>query len=430
MSSSTTLNAAELRRIVRGVRAFGSRPGLRRHTWTAGELQELCRAYIQHSRQIPLWKIAEMLHTTFSYPKHDICESDEDHVSPPQRAPGYAVVPSIPAITAKLVNCIYLETGGELGYTNMKPSELQTQVWEHLLQCRQHHAMIQAMKSSSLLQCQSTPIKAEQDQDASALRVAPGAPVKPKSSTRSRIGHVRPRDSDDEEEFKTEQPPTKRRKIIFDDDDEVASETPTEIQTYTPTAQAAAAAESSIHFNEVADALSEIEQEISQENHNNPADATCGLDMMYSDDSDNHDVYNDPENSYNMHYEQHLQQQRAQQEQERHSMIMAALNRISSYEQQIGDCGIVVGGIASSIENLRRAIADEVATLTQMLNPPQELAATAADDADAMSECDDECCEHDDHYLVDGHEVSSWIYNEEYEEESRPGEYDHHEECS
>jgi hypothetical protein len=431
MSSSTTLNAADLRRIVRGVRAFGSRPGLRRHTWTAGELQELCRAYIQHSRQIPLWKIAEMLHTTFSYPKHDICE-DEDHV-PPQRAPGYAVVPSIPAITAKLVNCIYLETGGELGYTNMKPSELQTQVWEHLLQSRQHHAMIQAMKSSSLLQCQSTPIKAEQHQDESALRVAPGAPVKPKSSARSRIGHVRPRDSDDEEEFKTEQPPTKRRKIIFDDDDEVASETPTEIQTYTPTAAVAAAAESesSIHFNEVADALSEIEQEISQENHNNPTDATCGLDMMYSDDSDDYDVYNDPDNSYNMHYEQHLQQQRAQQEQERHSMIMAALNRISSYEQQIGDCGIVVGGIASSIENLRRAIADEVATLTQMLNPPQELAATDdANDADAMSECDGECCEHEENYLVDGHEVSSWIYNQEYEEESRPGDYDHHEECS
>jgi hypothetical protein len=314
MSCSTTLNAADLRRIVRGVRAFGSRPGLRRHIWTAGELQELCRAYIQHSRQIPLWKIAEMLHTTFSYPKHDICESDEAHVPPPQRAPGYAAVPSIPAITAKLVNCIYLETGGELGYTNMKPSELQTQVWEHLLQSRQHHAMIQAMKSSSLLQCQSTPIKAEQHQDESALRVAPGAPVKPKFSTRSRIGHVRPRDSDDEEEFKTEQPPTKRRKIIFDDDDEVASETPTEIQTYTPTArataEAAAESESSIHFNEVADALSEIEQEISQENHNNPADATCGLDMMYSDDSDDYDVYNDPDNSYNMHYDNmHYEQQ-------------------------------------------------------------------------------------------------------------------------
>jgi len=443
MSSSTAT------RILRGVRVFGSRPGLRRHTWTAGELQEVCRAYMEHSRQMPMWKIAVMLCATFSYPKHDIIE-DEDYV-PPRRAP----LPSIAAITSKLMNCIYLETGGELGYTSVKPSELQTQVWEHLLQSRQHHAMIRAMKSSSssdiavaislaAAPVPSTPIKTEQEEDDYASCVAPGAPMKPKQQQQSRvrisIGRVRIRDSDDEEEFKSEQPPTKRRKIIFDDDDEVASETPTEMQTYTPTAAAAAESESSIHFDEVADALSEIEQEISRDNIH--TDTTSAADMMYSDevdndddgdDGDDYDVYNDPDNSYNMHYEQHLQQQRAQQEQERHSMIMAALNRISSYEQQIGDCGIVVGGIASSIENLRRAIADEVATLTQMLNPPQELAATDdANDADAMSECDGEYCDHDDHghYLVDGHNVSSWIYTEEYDEPSRQGDYDHHEECS
>ena len=439
MSSSTTT------RNLRGVRVFGSRPGLRRHIWTAGELQELCRAYMEHSRQMPMWKIAEMLYTTFSYPKHDIIE-DEDYV-PPRRAPGYAVVPSIAAITSKLMNCIYLETGGELGYMTTKPSELQTQVWEHLLQSRQHHAMIQAMKSSSssdiavtislaAAPVPSTPIKIKQEEHESASCVAPGAPMKPKqqqSRVRISIGRVRIRDSDDEEEFKTEQPPTKRRKIIFDDDDEVASEmTPTEMQTYTPTATTARADALQFQFDEVADALSEIEQEISDGDA--PVDTTSA-DMMYSgDEDDGYDVYNDAENSYNTHYQQHLQQQHEQQ-QEMHSAIMAALNRISEHEQQIGELSSRVSEFHTEIEAVRQSIAGEVATLSSLLNPQ---------DAAAMSECDGEYCQHDhddhddhecdnqypDHYFVDGHQVSSWIYNEEYDDQPQRGDYDHHEECS
>jgi len=441
MSSSTTT------RNLRGVRVFGSRPGLRRHIWTAGELQELCRAYMEHSRQMPMWKIAEMLYTTFSYPKHDILE-DEDYV-PPRRAPGYAVVPSIAAITSKLMNCIYLETGGELGYMTTKPSELQTQVWEHLLQSRQHYAMIQAMKSSSssdiavaislaAAPAPSTPIKTEQEEEDYASRVAPGAPVKPKqqqSRVRISIGRVRIRDSDDEEE----QPPTKRRKIIFDDDDEVASETPTEMQTYTPTAAAAAA--TTIQFDEVADALSEIEQEIS---HGDVPVDTTSADMMYSgDEDDGYDVYNDPDNSYRTHYQQYLEHQRFhqqhqnqhQQQQEMHAAIMAALNRISEHEQQIGELSSRVSEFHAEIEMVRHAIAGEVATLSSLLNP-QEVA-NQPDEADAMSECDGEYCQHDnqypdhpDHYLVDGYEVSSWIYNEEYDDQPQRGDYDHHEECS
>jgi hypothetical protein len=394
---------------------------------------------MEHSRQMPMWKIAEMLYTTFNYPKHDIIE-DEDYV-PPRRAHGYAVVPSIPAITSKLMNCIYLETGGELGYTTTKPSELQTQVWEHLLQSRQHYAMIQAMKSSSssdiavtislaAAPAPSTPIKTEQEEEDYASRVAPGAPVKSKqqqqqSRVRISIGRVRIRDSDDEEEFKTEQPPTKRRKIIFDDD-EVASETPTEMQTYTPTAAAA------IQFDEVADALSEIEQEISRDDV--PVD-TASADMMYSgDEDDGYDVYNDADNSYNMHYQQYLEQQREQQQQEMHAAIMAALNRISEQEQQIGELSSRVSEFHAEIEMVRQSIAGEVATLSSLLNPQ---------DAAAMSECDGEYCQHDhddhecdnqypDDYFVDGHQVSSWIYNEEYDDQSQypRGDYDHHEECS
>ena len=445
MSSSTTTT-----RDLRGVRVFGSRPGLRRHIWTAGELQELCRAYMEHSREMPMWKIAEMLYTTFSYPKHDIIE-DEDYV-PPRRAPGYAVVPSIAAITSKLMNCVYLETGGELGYMTAKPSELQTQVWEHLLQSRQHHAMIQAMKSSSssdiavtislaAAPVPSTPIKIKrEEEDESASCVAPGAPMKPKqqqqqSRVRISIGRVRIRDSDDEEEFKSEQPPTKRRKIIFDDDDEVASEmTPTEMQTYTPTATTARADALQFQFDEVADALSEIEQEIS-DGDDAPVDTTSA-DMMYSgDEDDGYDVYNDAENSYNTHYQQHLQQQHEQQQQEMHAAIMAALNRISEHEQQIGELSSRVSEFHAEIEAVRHAIAGEVATLTGMfnLNPEQVGATDDADaDADAMSECDGEYCDHGDqgHYFVDGHQVSSWIYDEEYDEPPRCGDYDHHEECS
>jgi hypothetical protein len=394
---------------------------------------------MEHSRRMPMWKIAEMLYTTFSYPKHDILE-DENYV-PPRRAPGYAVVPSIAAITSKLMNCIYLETGGELGYMTTKPSELQTQVWEHLLQSRQHYEMIQAMKSSSssdiavaislaAAPAPSTPIKTEQEEEDYASRVAPGAPIKPKqqqSRVRISIGRVRIRDSDDEEE---QQPPTKRRKIIFDDDeDDVTSETPTEMQTYTPTAPTARADSLQFQFDEVADALSEIEQEISHDDA--PVDTTSA-DMMYSgDEDDGYDVYNDADNSYNMHYQQHLQQQHEQQQQEMHAAIMAALNRISEQERQIGELSSRVSEFHAEIETVRHAIAEEVATLSSLLNPQ---------DAAAMSECDGEYCENDhdhnvnqdqeyDYYNVDGHQVSSWIYTEEYDEPKR-GDYDHHEECS
>ena len=446
MSSTTrnppALNSADIRRIVRGVRAFGSRPGLRRHIWTAAELQELCGAYMEHSRQMPLWKIAEMLHFSFSYPKKqesDDHEQQDDHQQP-CRHPGYAVVPSMSAITSKLMSCVYLETGGELGYTYIKPSELQTQVWEHLLQSRQHRSIIQTIKSSSasssassssaaIRVAPSTPIKIkreEEEEDDSASRVAPGAPVKPKQQARVRIsiGRVRVRDLDDEEEFKSEQPPAKRRKIIFDDDDEMASETPTEIQTYTPTATSAL----QFQFDEVSEALSVIEEEISRDNI--PADTTSAADMMYDDHDGDHDDHGDYDAAYA--YEQYAQQQR-----ETHAAVMAALNRISAHEQQIGELSSRVSGVHTEIEMIRRAIAEEVATLTGMFNlNPEQVGATDDADADDMSECDGEYCDHGDqgqsqsHYFVDGHQVSSWIYDEEYDEPPRYGDYDHHEECS
>jgi hypothetical protein len=60
------------------------------------------------------------------------------------------------------------------------------------------------------------------------------------------------------------------------------------------------------------------------------------------------------------------------------------------------------------------------------------------DDEDDQGEYDDydehdEQCDAQDpssyYYTIDGHEVSGWIYNEDYDEPRR-GDYDHAEECS
>jgi hypothetical protein len=95
--------------------------------------------------------------------------------------------PSVQAIISKLMDCVYLETGGQLGYESVKPSLLHCQVWEHVKQSQKHRQMITEMKLKS---------------DAAA-------------QPRCSIGKVRSRKSDDDE-----CPPAKRRKIITDDDDE------------------------------------------------------------------------------------------------------------------------------------------------------------------------------------------------------------------
>lgn len=186
--STTTFNTAILRRIVRAGTnsSFGSRPGMRRHHWTELDLQELTLAYLEHRRQMPLWKIAEMLQFSFSSPKLSQCEHDDDAPmivtpNPNTRAP------SVQAIISKLMDCVYLEAGGQLGYESAKPSLLHCQVWEHVKQTQKHRQMITEMKLKS---------------DAAA-------------QPRCSIGKVRSRKSDDDE-----CPPAKRRKIILDNDDE------------------------------------------------------------------------------------------------------------------------------------------------------------------------------------------------------------------
>jgi hypothetical protein len=207
--STTTFNTATLRRIVRAGTnsSFGSRPGMRRHHWTELDLQELTLAYLEHRRQMPLWKIAEMLQFCFSSPKPSRNEDDDD--APMVVIPNSTNTraPSIPAIMSKLMDCVYLETGGLLGYETVKPSILHCQVWEHVKQSQKHRQMITEMKlkteENAAKCCQPEEPQPQQQSSSSS------------SSHRCSIGKVRSRKSDDDE-----CPPAKRRKIITDDDDE------------------------------------------------------------------------------------------------------------------------------------------------------------------------------------------------------------------
>jgi hypothetical protein len=209
--STTTFNTATLRRIVRAGTnsSFGSRPGMRRHQWTEQDLQELSLAYLEYKGQMPLWKIADMLQFSFSSPKPSRNEDDDDApmvMTPPN--PTNTRAPSIPAIMSKLMDCVYLETGGLLGYETVKPSLLHCQVWKHVRLSQKHREMIAEMK-----------IKSEEN---AAKCCQPEEPEpQPQSSFsssshRCSIGKVRGRKSDDDDEC----PPAKRRKIITDDDDE------------------------------------------------------------------------------------------------------------------------------------------------------------------------------------------------------------------
>ena len=212
--STTTFNAATLRRIVRAgtTSSFGSRPGMRRHQWTEQELQELSLAYLEHKGQMPLWKIADMLQFCFSSPKPSRNEDEDDDDAPmivTPTNPTNTRAPSIPAIMSKLMDCVYLETGGLLGYDTVKPSLLHCQVWKHVRLSQKHREMIAEMKlktEENAAKCCQPEEPQPQPQSSSSSS---------SSSHRCSIGKVRSRKSDDDE-----CPPTKRRKIVTEDDDD------------------------------------------------------------------------------------------------------------------------------------------------------------------------------------------------------------------
>jgi hypothetical protein len=292
-TTTTTLNfpasASSFRRRVNavpGIRAFGSRPGLRRHKWTATELSDLSVAYIEQSCDAPLWKIAETLRDQFCENKHRECE--DESITTATTGCGYSAVPSIPAIILKLTDCVYLETNGAMGYLYVRrPTQLHADVWQHLQASRRHRAMIQSMKARA-----ADAADAKEDDDAGCItflstmmtltsQKATTAATKAKMQ-RSSIGKVRGRVFiDDDDEFEPVLPLAKRRKIITiddndDNDDNASDDDGDAMMTPLPHVDEAESASPTVfHFGSLADALSEIGDDDHQHHHSDDEMYDC-----------------------------------------------------------------------------------------------------------------------------------------------------------
>ena len=249
-------SASSFRRVtaLRGIRTFGSRPGLRRHKWTATELSDLSVAYMEQSCDAPLWKIAETLHDQFcENNKHRKCE---DETATTTTGCGYSAVPSIQAIILKLTDCVYLETNGAMGYLYVRrPTQLHAEVWQHLQESRRHRAMIQSMKASCT-------IVAPTVSSSSPQNVAATPKAKLQRSSSSSIGKVRGRvfiEGDGEIESEFPFPPAKRCKYTDIDDNANASDDDGDAMM-TPLPHVEESASPTVfHFGSLADALSEID---------------------------------------------------------------------------------------------------------------------------------------------------------------------------
>ena len=273
--SSSTVNSTTLRRIVRAGTAssFGSRPGMRRHLWTELELQELSIAYLEHRNQMPIWKIAEMLEFSFASPKPTLNAEDDAPITPktpsvstaPTAPTARIHVPSVQAITSKLMDCVFLETRGHLGYKNVFPSQLHCQVWEHVKLSQRHREMIQAMKMSTEAAAKT------------AAKTANASKKQKSGSSRTLNVHAREFLYDTVEEYEAAFPPAKRRKIINDDHDNDDNDKPaTAAPPTTTTNQASEQSQGDVFvMNEICEALDEIAHQIEEREqahqHNNQA---------------------------------------------------------------------------------------------------------------------------------------------------------------
>jgi hypothetical protein len=273
-------SAPTFRRVtaLRGIRTFGSRPGLRRHKWTTAELGELSLAYMEQSSNAPLWKIAETLHDQFCENKHRECEDESAATATANTGCGYSAVPSIPAIILKLTDCVYLETNGAMGHLYVRrPTQLHAEVWQHLQASRRHRAMIQSMKARAADAADA--VSSSSPQNVAATTVAtPKAKMQ-----RSSIGKVRGRVFiDDDDEIESELPHAKRRKIITiddndDNDDNASDDDGDAMMTPLPhvtESESESASPTVFHFGSLADALSEIDT----------TDDCCNDDHYPSDD--------------------------------------------------------------------------------------------------------------------------------------------------
>ena len=316
--SSSTVNSTTLRRIVRAGTAssFGSRPGMRRHLWTELELQELSIAYLEHRNQMPLWKIAQMLEFSFASPKPTLNAEDDAPVTPktPTASTARIHVPSVQAITSKLMDCVFLETRGHLGYKNVFPSQLHCQVWEHVKLSQRHREMIAAMKMSTEAAAKT----------AAAAAAAAAASKKQKSGrSGSSILNVHAREFlyDTVEEYEAAFPPAKRRKIINDDDDndKPATAAPPAPPAPPTTSQASEQSQGDVFvMSEICEALDEIAHQI---------------------------------------------EEREQDHQRNNQAIQDSLANIRNHEHQIAMLLTTIHDATAQIETHRQAIAKEMATI-------------------------------------------------------------------
>uniref|UniRef100_A0A6C0EV27 Uncharacterized protein n=1 Tax=viral metagenome TaxID=1070528 RepID=A0A6C0EV27_9ZZZZ len=324
--SSSNVNATTLRRIVRAGTAssFGSRPGMRRHHWTELELQELSIAYLEHRNQMPLWKIAQMLEFSFASPKPALNAEDKDDDAPiTPKTPKASVVtprtPSVQAITSKLMDCVFLETRGHLGYKNVFPSQLHCQVWEHVKLSQRHREMIAAMKMSAEAAAKT------------AAAAATNASKKQKLGSSILNVHAREFLYDTVEEYEAAFPPAKRRKIINDNDDD-NDDKPTTAPAE-PEPEPEQSQGDVFVMSEICEALDEIAQQI---------------------------------------------EEREQDHQRNNQAIQDSLANIHNHEYQIAMLLTTIHDATAQIETHRQAIAKEMATIESSFAAASAATAAAA----------------------------------------------------
>jgi len=191
-----------------------------KHVWLFSELAELSGAYKEHHTTMPCWRIAEMLHYSFSQQiqynqtKHAQQEQeavDEEAIA--QQQEPRAHLPTIQAIQSKLLDCIMLQhSDTTFGYA-AQPSQMHRQVWEHLELAEKHRTMLKKMTAAAPVQQIKQEEQEKEQQDDKPLHdsLNPLAPV----------WNVHPRSFyTPDAEFEAAQPPTKRRKVVSDDQDE------------------------------------------------------------------------------------------------------------------------------------------------------------------------------------------------------------------
>jgi len=194
-----------------------------KHMWLFSELAEVSGAYKEHHTTMPCWRIAEMLHYSFSQQiqynqtKHAqqqaIDEEDHHHEEQPiaQQQEPRVHLPTIQAIQSKLLDCIMLQhSDTTFGYA-AQPSQMHRRVWEHLELAEKHRAMLKKMTAAAPVQKIKQEQQQEQQQDNKPL-LDPLNPLAP-------VWNVHPRSFyTPDAEFEAAQPPTKRRKVEEESD--------------------------------------------------------------------------------------------------------------------------------------------------------------------------------------------------------------------